>query len=251
MDGEDSPVDMTNGIPVQFTTGGNFITFGNTGVSAMTQIFVVNKMDIYPPGAFDEDDDGLDAIPLPDLCCFPAGTLITMADGTTWKPIEQVCVGEYVLSYDTKECVFDINIVKEIVSPVRDGVFSINDGLILPTDDHPFYTLKADGSVGWAAINPVKSKQGYLMTPMHLEVGDSIFTGSEEWITIESIEYVSGPIQTFNLEDVSGQSNFFANDILVHNAVDCSHSTPQQGEPITPTLSGLNFYGYKHLLIYQ
>ncbi len=219
----DEPVYMTDGIPVQFTSGGNFITFGNNGLSATTQIFVENKMDIYPPGSGPEDNDDYYIRRMPDdTCCFPAGTLISMADGSE-MPIEDVCVGDFVLSYDTSRGVFVSNVVKEVVSPVRDGVYSINDGLIRPTDDHPFYTRKVDGRVGWASIDPEKSEGGYLMSPMRLEVGDSIFTIGGDWVTVDSIDFVSGPVQTFNLEDVSGSSNFFADGILVHNARDCAN----------------------------
>ncbi|MCD6237542.1 MAG: hypothetical protein J7K13_06300 [Thermoplasmata archaeon] len=153
-------------------------------------------------------------------CCFPAGTMITMADGTC-KPIEDVKVGEYVLSYDTQHHRFTKNIVKEIVSPIREGVYSINNGLIFATDDHPFYVMKPDGRTGWASIKPEHTEKGYLMVPMKLEVGDKLFTIDEKWITIKGIEYKQGPIQTYNLEDVTHESTFFANGILVHNAKKC------------------------------
>jgi len=116
--------------------------------------------------------------------------------------------------------------------------------LISPTDDHPFYARKSDGTIGWAAINPAHSTDGYNMNVMLLEVGDDVFTLDSGWVTINSIEYKPGRIQTYNLEDVSGKSNFFANGILVHNAADCEDdSSPDSGSSSGgsgPTFSSLS-----------
>ena len=143
-----------------------------------------------------------------------------MTDGSQ-KNIEDINVGDQVLSYNTKSKEQITNEVKETVSPIREGVYSINGGLIKPTNDHPFYTKKADGQIGWAAIDPEHAVEGYNMQVMQLEVNDQIFTSDGEWIIINSIEYQAGAIKTYNLEDVSGESNFFANNILVHNAANC------------------------------
>lgn len=186
------------------------------------------------------EEDGDDG-----TCCFPAGTMITMSDGSC-KPIEEVKLGDYVLSYDTYSGSFISEVVKEIVKPVRSGVYSINDGIIYPTDDHPFYTKKSDGRIGWASIDPEKSELGYLMNPMKLEVGDEMFTNNEKWIEIVSIEHIKDPIQTYNLEDVSGESTFFANNILVHNAVDCGN----QIDPDLYSMYGENSYSYENKVSY-
>jgi len=167
------------------------------------------------------DDDGGGG----DTCCFPAGTMITMADGSL-KPIENVKIGEYVLSYDIQSSQLTTCKVLETVSPIRDGVYNINNGLIQPTDDHPLFVKKTDGTTGWAAINPAHAESGYNMKPMQLEIGDKLLTSNGRWITIYSIEYTPGKIQTYNLEDVSGESNFFANGLLVHNATDCYEPSP-------------------------
>ncbi|HID26198.1 MAG TPA: hypothetical protein EYP23_07060 [Thermoplasmata archaeon] len=163
-----------------------------------------------------------------DTCCFPAGTMITMADGSL-KPIEDVRVGDSVLSYDVKNQRTTVCRVLEKVAPVRAGVYSINNGLVYVTDDHPFYTLKRDGRVGWAAINPEHTEYGYSMSVLPLKVGDKLFTQKGEWVTVNSIVYEPGPIQTYNLEDVSGKSTFFANGLLVHNAVQCKDSHDSRG----------------------
>jgi hypothetical protein len=166
-------------------------------------------------------------------CCFPAGTLISMADGT-FKPIEDVFVGEYVLSYNVDSGVFVSNAVLETMSIVRSGVYIINDGLVSPTNDHPLYTRKADGRVGWASVDPDHSELGYDFVPMKLEIGDEIFSSELGWIKIEKMEYQEGPIQTYNLKDVADESNFFANNILVHNLGSSCTCTKKCGEGPCP-----------------
>ena len=120
----------------------NNLIASNLGSSSAVTTAVTNSVSSSSSssnnGGSDDDDDD---------CCFPAGTLVTMADGS-YKTIEDVEAGDFVLSYD-----IDLNEivscrVREIVSPVRKGVYSINNGLIHPTDDHPIYTLKPDGISG-------------------------------------------------------------------------------------------------------
>jgi len=180
------------------------------------------------------DDDSCD-----DDCCFPAGTLISMADNTT-KDIGDVRVGDFVKSFDLDKQEVTICRVLQIVTPIREGVYSINDGLVKPTDDHPFYVKKVDGTKCWASINPEHSTHGYNMDVLRVEVDDMLFSIDSGWIKVEKIDYIPGCVQTFNLEDVSGRSNFFANGVLVHNAADCDSNTPSSGGGSTLSFSSLS-----------
>ena len=110
------------------------------------------------------DDDDCD-----DDCCFPAGTMITMADGSQ-KPIEHVKIGDYVRSFDTINNQITTCKVLETVNPIREGIYIINNDLVKPTDDHPFYTKKSDGAIGWAAINPEHSQDGYKMNVLNQKI---------------------------------------------------------------------------------
>lgn len=154
--------------------------------------------------------------------CFVAGTKISMADGSQ-KNIEEVKVGDEVISYD----IFNQETVKSKVlameSPNREGYYSINNGLINVTDEHPFYTKKKFGIVGWAAIDPMKGKLDLIGSEIEgeevysLEVGDYLFNIVGEWIPINSIEYYPGVLKTYNIKTVDRYHKFFANEILVHN----------------------------------
>jgi len=156
------------------------------------------------------------AVTIRDSCCFPAGTKITMADGS-YKNIEDVKVGDRVLSYDVKKGRFTSWTVKMLGKPIH-PVYEINDGLINATFDHPFYIRKSDGSTGWGAINVERTKNAvtYKKEILELEVGDKLFTSSGEWIEVTSIQPHDEPVQTYNILSFSGTKTYFANDILVY-----------------------------------
>lgn len=81
--------------------------------------------------------------------CFPAETKITMEDGST-KNIENIVVGDKVLSKDISSMNNTINEVKEIYEREIDDVlitFELEDGTtITTTENHPFY-VKGKGWV--------------------------------------------------------------------------------------------------------
>jgi len=154
-------------------------------------------------------------------CCFPAGTLISLSDGG-FKCIEDVIVGDGVLSFDVEDENFVYSSVTNLIVKVREGVYSINDGLVCPTNDHPFYVMKADGRFGWAAINPDVSKVMYGdRDAMPLEVGDFLFSSDGSWIRINSIEFLPGVITTYTFTVDSICHDYFANNVLVSNADAC------------------------------
>jgi len=161
----------------------------------------------------------------PPTSCFPAGTQILMGDGN-YKNIEDVKIGEFVLSYD-----FDKNKtvraeVLDLESPIREGYYKIisnGDNIINVTDEHPFYIKKQTGELGWGAINISHTKEelgsSYLGDNelISLEIGDFIFNNEGNWIQVDYFEYVEGEIQTFNLKSIDKYNDFFVNDLLVHN----------------------------------
>ncbi|MCD6107869.1 MAG: hypothetical protein J7J89_00090, partial [Thermoplasmata archaeon] len=153
------------------------------------------------------------------LCCLPAGTQILLEDKST-KSIENIKVGDKILSYDTEKQDFVCSKATKKIIKIREGVYDINHGLIKITDDHPLYVRKKNGTLCWAAINPIKSKLAYsFRKPMHLEIGDELFTFDGKWVRIDSITFKPGPIKTYTFAVDSIFHNYFANNVLVSNAV--------------------------------
>jgi hypothetical protein len=76
-------------------------------------------------------------------CCFPAGTLVRMADGAL-KPIERIRIGERVLGLHG--FVNEVRALQPVALGDRD-LCSINDE-IFTTADHPFWTDR-----GWGVLS--------------------------------------------------------------------------------------------------
>ena len=138
-----------------------------------------------------------------DPSCFVAGTMISLANGD-YKNIEDVQAGEEVMSYNESTgehetaTVGDIK-VREVDSIIR-LVFA-NGNIIKTTEEHPFYV---NGE--WVKANELRIT----------DVAKSL-DGSE--VAITGIEHITEPHTVYNLLDVSGNSNFYAGEILVHNKV--------------------------------
>jgi len=175
-------------------------------------------------------DEGAPEFPkFPDpTCCLPAGTMISMADGSI-KPIETIQNGDKILTYDNENEKYVSGSVSSPIQRTRSGVYDINDGLISPTDDHPVYVRKADGYVGWAAIDPEKAKDSYLYrSSVQLEVGDELFT-QDGWVKIKSIYFRPGIIEVYSFI-VEKYHQYFANKILTSNfATHCWETDDDEG----------------------
>lgn len=150
------------------------------------------------------------------LCCFLPGTLITLADGTT-KEIENIEVGDIVMSYNETSHSYSTNEVIETVSPVRTSIYECtlsNGDSIKMTPDHPVYSV----ANGWTAIDPEKAIEVYNIPVEALEVGDILLgnNGNLEVTGIKRIEGLESTTHTLSLKDKS-QPSYFANGILAHN----------------------------------
>ena len=156
-----------------------------------------------------------------EICCFVAGTQILMADNTT-KSIEDILVGEEVVSYDTNtDNQYVTTVVSKIINPKSISMAEIvfdNGAKLVMTDYHPLYTLD-----GWKSIT---NYLGYDT----LQIGDIVKTadGQSEIIGITQYQNLQ-PILTYTLDvatteellngrDDNTNDNFYANGIVAHNA---------------------------------
>jgi uncharacterized protein YjdB len=148
--------------------------------------------------------------------CFLAGTKVTMADGTL-KNIEDVKVGDEVVSYDTVANKFITSPVEKTFTH-RPGItgddyylkLSISGGTILNvTPNHPIYS-RANSSAPWQFVNV-----GQLIP------GDEVFGIKGVAETVLSSEKIYEREATYNLEISGDNHDYFVGDknsaILVHN----------------------------------
>ena len=149
--------------------------------------------------------------------CFPAGTKIAMADGTL-KNIEEIRVNDVVLAFDELTRKKKSATVLAVESPIVEGYYVLNDGLLKVTDEHPIYIKKLNGITGWGSLAPEKTKnKTSLDNVLTLEIGDKVFTYQGTWIQISKLKYIEGKIKTYNLRSVDTYHTYFADTVLVHN----------------------------------
>ena len=131
--------------------------------------------------------------------CFVAGTKIKTPLGL--KNIEELKVGDYVLSYDTSNGTLkEEKILKTFIHETNEYVLiKTKNKSVETTKDHPFLTTK-----GWKKVS-------------ELHIGDTLITnnGKEQIENMEAIKKAN-IFKVYNLE-VEGLHNYIANGFVVHN----------------------------------
>jgi hypothetical protein len=150
--------------------------------------------------------------------CFLAGTKVIMADGT-YKNIEEIVVGDLVLSYDENTgkilpCEV-IGTFHHAPEEMGDYYLVINGGLKV-TPNHRFYS------------------KGTWVYAGNLQVGDSLFSQDQDnEYLVNSIERIYERVPSYNLEVAYCHTYFVSmgdgTDVLVHNV------DPTGGTWVSPT----------------
>lgn len=152
--------------------------------------------------------------------CFVEGTSITMSDGSL-KNIENVVVGDLIMTYNTTSNQTETAVVEEIVSPLHRQlvVFTYANGeQNTNTPDHPYFIKNK----GWSSFSPSMTKAKYGLDVTKINGGDTVLvynptTGLMEETKIVSSKTILEEQQTYNLSRLSKNNNFFANGVLAHN----------------------------------
>ena len=140
--------------------------------------------------------------------CFSAGTKITMSDGTL-KPIETICVGDWVAAYDPQE-------KKKIGARVVETFHHT-------PDEMSDYYLIVNGSLKVTPNHPM-FVNGKWKDAGELQIGDSLWNNKGKNVIVRSIDKVFQRIAVYNLE-VDKYHTYFAGGLLVHNKESLSSTT--------------------------
>lgn len=149
--------------------------------------------------------------------CFPAGTKITMSDGSS-KDIEKVEVGDEVLSFNEETKQQEIKIVTKCNSPIHNDLvkYTFNSGeSLICTFDHPLYV----NDLSLASFIPEWTTARYELneTISKIKQGDSVYSSNGDILTIVDIEALRPDSTQTYIITVEDNHNFYANNILVHN----------------------------------
>lgn len=123
-----------------------------------------------------------------------------MADGTS-KPIEDLQVGDRVLSYDERGFATAQGEIVQVHPPYSvDHYYRIN-GKLRITEFHPVLSGNK-----WVAVGTLK-------------VGDTMKTPSGLETTVASVERIDQAVHVYNVQ--VSTSTYVADGIVVHNKEDC------------------------------
>ena len=152
------------------------------------------------------------------ISCFVAGTQITLFNGDV-KNIEDIVVGDVVVSYNEETGIQEHNIVTDLNQPIHNDLvkYTFSNGTeITCTYDHPFYV----NDLTLSSYKPEWTNERYDLPSVvsQIKVGDFVYPlDGDVDVAITSIEELPlKETQTF-IFTVENNNNFYANGILVHN----------------------------------
>ena len=147
--------------------------------------------------------------------CFIAGTKIMMEDGSE-KNIEDVVIGDKIISYNFSENITKLDIVDDVTSRkvFKTVKYIFDDETELEaTLDHPIYVK----GKSWSSYDNNLSNQMYDIGGVSkIEIGDYVKT-SNDFKKIKLITEIDKCVNVYNLSKIKYNQNFFANNVLVHN----------------------------------
>jgi len=156
-----------------------------------------------------------DPIDIIVICCFVKGTKITMFDYTT-KNIEDVKIGDIVITYNEETKLQEPGEVTNIASPVKNNIVEYklsNDVIIKSTTCHPYWVI----GKGWSSFDKELTKKLYDFDVEQILENDILLTIDNKEVIVDKItELITKEVTTYNLE-ILGNHTYYANGILVHN----------------------------------
>ena len=153
-----------------------------------------------------------------DVHCFAKGTKISLPNGK-YKNIEDLLIGDKIISYDKTIDDFIITTIEDIESVRHHSLVKYtfeNGAEITATQDHPFL-LK---DKGWASLKPENSKQykGFDIISL-LEINDIFwFSNNDKELTalkLINIDLIPDEQETYTISKTSLGDNFIANGFIV------------------------------------
>lgn len=146
-------------------------------------------------------------------CVLPGTQILTSLDGTT-KSVEELNIGDQVVTYNNGEMV-EASIDKVINVVHNDYItLTLENGMSLSlSTDHAIKTMN-----GWKAYNPTITEVPDNVGT--LTVDDHVLTNNG-YIKINNIEYVNKPNTTMYNIGIKDHNDYFANGICVY---ECSES---------------------------
>ena len=149
--------------------------------------------------------------------CFIAGTKVLTENGE--HAIEDIKVGDKVLTVNHEEAQKSElkNVIQTMVTDNKEVVrYTLENGVTLTgTSDHPIYVTDK----GYCSLEPEVTKHDSGFDCFQIEVGDKLLHYDGYEVPITYIDRLEEPATVYNLSNIEGNHNFYANGFLVHNRI--------------------------------
>lgn len=134
--------------------------------------------------------------------CFPAGTKITMSDGSLVN-IEDIKSGDEVLSYNFENDITEPGIVTAVKKSTEHLLIEL---------------LLEDGSdVTSTALHRVYTKEREWVHAQDIKVGETLIQDTGKEFKVIEVNTIQTEVDVYQLIDVKDNHNYYANTMLVHN----------------------------------
>jgi hypothetical protein len=152
-------------------------------------------------------------------CCLLSGTEILLNNGDV-KNIEDIVIGDEVITYDFNNDYNVSGIVTKLFSPIHNDIIKIllSNGFVLDcTSTHPIWCVSKNS---WVSLNPLETLKSMSIDIQNLSINDVLLSIDNCYVfVVDIIEIDSEYITTYDIS-VIPNNNYYANDILVHNKID-------------------------------
>lgn len=146
-----------------------------------------------------------------EAVCFTAGTPIWTEQGV--KPIEEIAIGDVILSYDVEAERLEYKSVDRTVIRESSSLFDVSiqgeKTILRVTANHPFFARlscpRLDTGGRWVRVDELQS-------------GHEVLNPDGKWVSVVRVQEVKGTFTVYNFE-VADNHNYFVgkSGILVHN----------------------------------
>lgn len=153
-----------------------------------------------------------------DVHCLAEGSKVLMADGVTTKNIEDIEIGDSVMSYNSVDSLFLRDVVTKVHHTTHSKLLKLsflNGVEILTTPNHPFLINR-----GWATFDLSdvgdKSNKCDIACKYLIEDLFAAYSKDAHVVTVEllDIEHVNQETETYTLE-LNGSGGFIVNGFIV------------------------------------
>jgi hypothetical protein len=150
----------------------------------------------------------------PCAACFIAGSKVLQHDGN-YIFIEDLKIGDSVITYDLKSKSFSTSIVLGLASIEHNNLVELyfEHDTIISTTDHPFFVFEK----GWSSFDSLLTMRNYINydNVSEIQINDFFMSITRERYELKGYSFINKLSKMFTITELDNGTTFFLNKILV------------------------------------